>query len=119
MPAPEIPEPTLPRISPPPLRAPERAAKNPSPKRAGGPPVPHRGPGWLRVNTNPPFAEVRVDGILVGKTPLALGFPLSQGSHHLDLQKEGCLPMRAEFRIVTGETTSVRVALERAPALHP
>jgi hypothetical protein len=75
--------------------------------------------GWLLVKSNPPFAQVRVDESEFGRTPVISPLRLGAGIHRIGLQKEGCLPLHAEVLIRAGETTGVRLSLERDTAFHP
>jgi hypothetical protein len=72
--------------------------------------------GYLMVKTNPPFARVSMGGRLLGSTPFRSPIEVPEGIHELLLEREGCVPLRSTVRIRAGETASLRLVLERAPA---
>ena len=76
-------------------------------------------PGYVLVKSNPPFAKIRIDGKLMGTTPLKAPLELASGSHQLDLEREGCAPLHANFRILSGETASLRYSLDRDARTEP
>ncbi len=63
--------------------------------------------GWLLVLPKP-WAEVMVDGRVVGTTPLAR-FPLPPGSHSVVLTHRDYRPFTRKVEIRPGETTTIRL----------
>jgi serine/threonine-protein kinase len=63
--------------------------------------------GWLLVLPKP-WAEVMVDGRVVGTTPLAR-FPLPPGSHSVVLTHQDYRPFTRKVEIRPGETTTIRL----------
>lgn len=70
--------------------------------------------GYLVVKTNPPFARVSMEGRALGTTPFKAPIELPEGAHELLLEREGCAPLRSVVRIRAGETSLLRLVLERA-----
>jgi hypothetical protein len=64
----------------------------------------------VRVVSQLPGADILVDGILVGRTPLVSSFGVEPGSHRVELRRAGYLP-RAEV-LVLAEGGSAEIALE-------
>jgi hypothetical protein len=79
------------------------------------PPAPPPAKGFLWIKTNPPFAQVLVDGRFLGTTPMSVPIPIAGGPHRLDLEREGCLPSHTQFNIAPAETTFLKFTLERSP----
>ena len=75
----------------------------PPPPATPAPPV----QGWLLVLPKP-WAEVMVDGRVVGTTPLAR-FPLPPGSHSVVLTHRDYRPFTRKVEIRPGETTTIRL----------
>lgn len=71
--------------------------------------------GSLKITSIPSGAAVRMDGKLLGNTPLSKeGLkPGTQGT--VDIQLEGYLPYREEFQISPGKENPIHAKLERAP----
>jgi hypothetical protein len=67
--------------------------------------------GRLRLEGAPDGAEVRVDGVPVGTTPLAEPLAIDPGRHALDVTKQGLEPLRIEITVASGGETPVRAAL--------
>jgi hypothetical protein len=66
--------------------------------------------GYLTVHTLPAGAEIRVDGVPQGTTPVELtGVPA--GSHPLEIRADGYQPFRKTVNISQGMTTEVEVTL--------
>jgi len=57
-------------------------------------------------------AEVIVDGNLIGKTPLGVFF-LETGEHEILLRKEGYFDSKKKFKVISGETTSLKMNLKK------
>lgn len=73
--------------------------------------------GLARFDIKPDGAEVHVDGVRVGTSPLEgpLG-ALAPGAHLVDVDKEGYLPRRVRFLAAGGEEQTVLVFLEVDPS---
>jgi tetratricopeptide (TPR) repeat protein len=66
-------------------------------------------PGLLTVETNVPGAEVRLDGALVGRTPLSA--PVPAGEHRLDIQLAGYRAVARQVSVPPQGSEQVRAAL--------
>jgi hypothetical protein len=95
------------------------ASSRPAARERVLPPGAGASQGWLLVKSNPPFAQLRVDDAEVGRTPILSPLRLPAGKHRLDLRRDGCLPLHAEVMVGSGETTGVRLMLERDTLFHP
>lgn len=74
----------------------------------------------LEVNSDPPGAEIFVDGELMGQTPASL--QLSSGQHSVELRKKGHSPSRKKVSIVNGVKESLEFSLPKilvAPKRDP
>lgn len=74
----------------------------------------------LEVNSNPPGAEIFVDGELMGQTPASL--QLSSGQHSVELRKKGHSTSRKTVSIVNGVKESLDFSLPKilvAPKRDP
>ncbi|MBN2494945.1 MAG: PEGA domain-containing protein [Deltaproteobacteria bacterium] len=72
----------------------------------------------LTVQSDPDGARVIVDGQQVGRAPLTL--PLSPGRHRVQASLAGCLPgLPEEVEAIAGQSTVVRLRLERRDSLDP
>ncbi|MDD5308880.1 MAG: PEGA domain-containing protein [Deltaproteobacteria bacterium] len=67
--------------------------------------------GRLRLEDAPDGAEVRVNGIAAGMTPLAQQVALDPGRHALEVSKPGFEPLRIEITVISGAEVPVRAAL--------
>jgi hypothetical protein len=76
-------------------------------------PVPTTPPTILDLGSNPPGADVFVDGRLVGTTPVEL--PLVPGLHRLELRRQGFVAAREEITLAEGKTLSRTIRLEPQP----
>lgn len=63
-------------------------------------------PGGITIRTEPSGAEVWVDGIRQGITPLDLP-NVTEGKHSLEIRKEGYEPAAGNFTVTGGENTTV------------
>lgn len=72
--------------------------------------------GLLRVESEPP-AEVRLDDVVLGETPLRL--PAFLGSRRLELRRAAYEPYAAQVAITEGNETALRVALRPLPPSSP
>ncbi len=64
----------------------------------------------LEIKTHVPGADVFADGQRIGTTPLSASFPLSPGTHGIDLRRPGYLTAHAD--VTLGEGASGEVTLE-------
>lgn len=74
----------------------------------------------LEVNSDPPGAQIFVDGELMGQSPASL--QLSSGQHNVELRKKGHSPSRKAVSIVNGVKESLDFSLPRilvAPKRDP
>jgi serine/threonine-protein kinase len=65
--------------------------------------------GWLKILPKP-WADVTVDGRVVGQTPLP-AIPLAPGSHSVVLTHPDYLPFTRRVEIRVGETATIRLDL--------
>jgi hypothetical protein len=70
--------------------------------------------GTLTVNSNPPGAQLLVDGKLAGVTPTTLTLP--QGTHSLTLRGSGAEPRTMNVAVSAGTQVSQYIELPRAEA---
>ena len=70
-------------------------------------------PAMLIVETNPPGALVKVDGRVVGVTPVVE--PVQPGRHAVLVPKDGCLSKEREITFVQGGEESVTLTLQAVP----
>jgi hypothetical protein len=78
------------------------------------------GRGYLRVNALP-WANIRIDGRLVGATPMAKPIELKQGSHVVRLEHDWYQPVERTIDIAEGVATAPKLLsldfeAERIPA---
>jgi hypothetical protein len=66
--------------------------------------------GSLFVNTTPPGAQLTLDGITAGTSPATLP-DIIQGSHLLNVSKEGFVTQSIPVRISTNQTTTADIVL--------
>ena len=71
--------------------------------------------GWIRVRSHIPGAEVRLDGVAVGRTPLDRSFSVSAGSHTLELRRDGYLPTRKGVSVGKGDAVELVLPLAEDP----
>jgi hypothetical protein len=81
----------------------EGSAANPSPR----PPF----LGTLMANSNPPGANVLVDGRLVGRTPVELA-RFRAGSHVVRMEREGYQLWTSAVHVTANQTTRITAQLE-------
>lgn len=75
--------------------------------------------GSLKITSTPSGATVRLDGKLLGNTPL-LKEGLKPGSQStVEIQMEGFLPYKEEFVVNPGKESRIHGKLERAPPASP
>jgi hypothetical protein len=70
--------------------------------------------GTVNVTSDPSGADVKLDGVLKGTTPLAIT-GVSPGTHTLRVEKTGYLPFTAPVDVTGGATTSVHAVLDPVP----
>ncbi len=73
------------------------------------PPAPPSKPGWLRLVSDPPGADVMLDGKIVGRTPYTL--EVVEGNHEIEFQKQGYYPAAQTARVQGGRRTEVELAM--------
>lgn len=67
--------------------------------------------GTIRLSTDVDGAEVRLDGTLVGRTPIDTPIAASSGPHVLLVEAEGYEPMRSEVEVELREETLLELSL--------
>jgi hypothetical protein len=67
--------------------------------------------GRIAVSSSPEGAEVSVDDLVLGATPLAEDWAVDPGAHKLDLRLAGYVPASESVEVIAGERNSVRVNL--------
>ncbi len=110
-PARTAPAPVAPRSAPAPARpaATAPAAARPTP----APAAPAARAGSLLVDSRPVGATVRLNGRVVGVTPVTLD-DLAPGVYNVNLQLEGFLPLTTTVRVVAGERARAAASLTSA-----
>src|SRR6267154_720209 len=93
---------TLPTAAVDPVRHAETARPAPRPRAPAAPPPAPRQPGYLSVNSRP-WAELSVDGQVVGNTP-QVKVRVIPGRHHLLLARPGFLAHSAWVDVPAGAT---------------
>jgi len=73
--------------------------------------------GKVVLTGAPDGAEVRVDGVAVGKTPFASSLVLDPGSRAIEVSKPGFEPLYAEITVPSGAEIAVRAGLAPARAV--
>lgn len=68
--------------------------------------------GNLEVTVDRDGAEIRVDGQVLGRSPLAGALPLSPGIHKLEVVAEGAAPYEEVVTIEANQTRHTRIELE-------
>ncbi len=115
-PAPARPTPAPPRATPAtPGRNAARAARtNQRPRAATTPPAAaaETGPGALLASSTPPGAQLFVDGVLVGTTPLLLP-GVTPGPHAIRLELAGFQPWSSSVEIAPNQRYRLTVNLEQ------
>lgn len=89
-----------------------------SPSVAGYPVVEIRpvGRGTLRVLSDPPGAEVYIDGALSGRTPLEAS--VKTGSYTIEVRKSGHGEHRERVKVAPGGTVTVSVSFQERPIIR-
>jgi len=81
--------------------------------RSRGAPI--SGLGTLHLTVRGGWADVRVDGVLLGRTPTDRDFPLKAGLHKLELANPHRAPFSAMVHIPAGGTLEREVELQPVP----
>lgn len=76
-----------------------------------------KGPSVLTVTSDPVGAEVRIDGEIVGVTPLER--PIIPGERVVRVSKEGFIAVEREVTVVEGVAEEVSFGLEKVPNRLP
>ncbi len=76
---------------------------------------PARAPAQIAVRSNVPAAEVLIDGVLVGRTPLANALALPPGDHVLELRRRGYRDVRRPLTLAEGGRSVLTVELFEDP----
>jgi hypothetical protein len=71
-----------------------------------------RGTGQLHIHSYP-WAKVYIDGEFKGNAPTARPLVLGEGSHTVELRREGFAPFKKNVRIETGMTLREKVRLSK------
>jgi hypothetical protein len=69
----------------------------------------------IRVKTPVPGAEIHLDGLLVGRTPIDVTLSVEAGSHELALQRKGYRTASLRRDLGEGQTWDADVAMEEDP----
>jgi CRISPR/Cas system-associated exonuclease Cas4 (RecB family) len=70
--------------------------------------------GTVNVTSDPSGADVKLDGVLKGTTPLAIT-DISPGTHTLRVEETGYQPFTAPVDVTGGVTTNVHAVLDPVP----
>ncbi len=97
-----------------PASEPERSASLPPPTRAPPQPSPSDAQDGLLLIGTKRWADVIVDGRLLGRAPIQSRYPLPAGRHQLEARQPSCAPFVQTVEIRPQETTRVRVQLRCA-----
>lgn len=73
--------------------------------------VPASAPGTVTVSTNPPGADVLVDGAFVGNAPADLKLP--PGKHSVAVQLNGYKEWSRDLTVLAGSNTNLNASLEK------
>lgn len=73
--------------------------------------MPPINPGFIKIQTNPPWAKVFIDNIERGITPEKTMYPLPSGPHELKIVKEGFAEYRRTVPVPAGDTVRLRIQL--------
>lgn len=84
------------------------APSAPQPATVAAPPP--QGPARYRLSSEPNGAEVVVDGVAAGRTPLEM--VLTPGAHHVELRAEGHAPIDRSIDASDGEDREIVFTLE-------
>ncbi len=70
--------------------------------------------GTLRISSTVEGADVRVDEEGIGTAPVAAPVTLSEGTHRVDVEREGYIPFRSQVQIAPGVAAAAYADLEPA-----
>lgn len=70
--------------------------------------------GTLRISSTVEGADVRVDEDGIGTSPVAAPVTLSEGTHRVDVEREGYIPFRSEVQISPGAAAAAYADLTPA-----
>jgi tetratricopeptide (TPR) repeat protein len=73
-----------------------------------------RGLAPVTITTDVVGVEIRIDGRMIGRTPLPGPLSLAAGTRVLEATRDGHVTHRAELRVVGGEPQSVEISMPRA-----
>jgi hypothetical protein len=68
---------------------------------------------WITARSQPDGATVRLDGRLLGATPLASPEATSTGEHEIVLEHEGYVPVREHVTLAAGQRLALRFQMAR------
>jgi serine/threonine protein kinase len=68
--------------------------------------------GFFKLWTQPPFADIWMDGQWIGTSPLTQTKELKSGYHRLGLRRPGFITQDSGFTLVSGDTLSWRIRLK-------
>jgi hypothetical protein len=74
---------------------------------------------FLQITTNVPDAEVLVDEVVVGKTPLATPLLVDAGVHRVTVRRTGFLPKNSRVTLAGGDEQTLPLVLEVQPEEKP
>lgn len=69
--------------------------------------------GRVAITTNVPGAELAVDGVVVGKAPMANPQPVNPGMRKVSASSPGYLPVTKSITVTAGERATVDIQLEK------
>lgn len=72
--------------------------------------------GTLTIEVNVPGAEVFVDDLIVGQSPLSEPLLLDAGEHRLNARKPGYHPRATQVTLAGRDALTIRLNLEKVPA---
>jgi hypothetical protein len=107
---------TDPELSRPKLQPVPNVVIGTAPPMAGSTPVsaPPTEKVRVAIDSDPAGADVNIDGVFVGNTPLP-EFKLAPGQHDIELKKTGFATWTRRIAIVPDTPTNVRATLEKSP----
>jgi hypothetical protein len=69
-----------------------------------------RGTGTLKIFSEPVGADILIDGVLAGITPIKLNV-ITAGEHQVSATKQGYIPVRQSIRLGINETQNLNITL--------
>lgn len=73
--------------------------------------------GFLTVTSNPDNADIFIDGMKIGETPLT-SYKISEGKHKLELVKNGYINTKKTIKVEENQTTNVDITLVKKQAVN-